>query len=136
MSAPCERVTWNALKTDTLFLVIAEKYDGQWHFWTRSTWDIAWYRLPSSAEYITRAEAELRACCSKRRGSVWNLARIFLPTFWASVRASLSRALRMASWVEVHPKKVIHFQQRESALSNSADSSPGRELPVMRSIVS
>lgn len=55
-----ERVEWNESRRIPgggieMFLVIAERVNGRWEFYERSTWDILWCKTPATGTLIAKA---------------------------------------------------------------------------------
>ena len=54
------RVEWSETRAPgtekpEIFLMIAEKEDGGWRFFERSTWEVRWYEIPTSQDLLTQA---------------------------------------------------------------------------------
>ena len=52
-------VSWNRVRDDAYFFVIADLTADGWEFWERESWEIRWYRLPPTEELIAKAESFL-----------------------------------------------------------------------------
>jgi hypothetical protein len=50
------RVEWTAVQGIEMFLMIAERSaSDEWTFFSRSSWELRWYPMPSSAAHVERA---------------------------------------------------------------------------------
>lgn len=45
------------------FFIFAEKINGEWRFFERSTFDVCWYEIPTTPELVAKVEAEEAAYC-------------------------------------------------------------------------
>jgi len=53
-------VSWNQIREDAYYFVIADLTTAGWEFWERDSWEIRWFRMKATGELIAKAESFLR----------------------------------------------------------------------------
>ena len=54
-----ERPEWRESRNGELFFILAEKTDGKWRIYERSTWEVAWHPCSATPERVAKAESGL-----------------------------------------------------------------------------
>lgn len=60
------RVEWSEVRApgtvmSELFIMIAEKEEGRWRFFERSSWEVQWYEIPTSQNLLAQVLQRLAA---------------------------------------------------------------------------
>jgi len=54
------QVSWNQVRDEAYYFVIADLTTDGWQFWERDSWEIRWFRMKATGELIAKAESFLR----------------------------------------------------------------------------
>jgi hypothetical protein len=54
------QVSWNQVRDDADYFVIADLTTDGWQFWERDSWEIRWFRMKATGELVAKAESFLR----------------------------------------------------------------------------